>query len=153
MQSQFAVAARTPRRALAALPTILALVQAAGGQTIPHPNPNAQQDAQTVRHRGDVRHLPDPLQDRLEELARRPHSTLPIQAYAEADHPSQLFQYYLIDTHGFEPNVFTHIFPGVNDQVMLTATGGNGGIPTVGAVRLVLEPKPGLPTDPDDPRA
>jgi hypothetical protein len=26
-------------------------------------------------------------------------------------------------------------------------------LPTVGAVRVVLEPKPGLPTDPNNPRA
>jgi hypothetical protein len=32
-------------------------------------------------------------------------------------------------------------------------TGANCGLPTVGAVRVVLEPKPGLPTDPNDPRA
>jgi hypothetical protein len=36
---------------------------------------------------------------------------------------------------------------------MLTAAGGNCGLPTVGAVRVVLEPKPGLPTDPNDVRA
>lgn len=37
--------------------------------------------------------------------------------------------------------------------MQLTATGGNCGLPTVGAVRVVLEPKPGLPTDPNNPRA
>jgi hypothetical protein len=59
-----------------------------------------------------------------------------------------------LDTTGFEPNVFTAIIPGVNDgNVQLTATGGNCGLPTVGAVRVVLEPKPGLPTDPTNPRA
>jgi hypothetical protein len=36
---------------------------------------------------------------------------------------------------------------------MLTATGGNCGLPTIGAVRLVVEPKPGLPTDPNDVKA
>jgi len=51
------------------------------------------------------------------------------------------------------PNVFTTIFPGVNDHVQLTVTGANCGLPTVSAVRVVLEPKPGLPTDPNDPRA
>ena len=57
-------------------------------------------------------------------------------------------------TTGFEPNVFTAIIPGVNDgNVQLTATGGNCGLPTVGAVRVALEPKPGLPTDPTNPRA
>jgi hypothetical protein len=106
-----------------------------------------------VANRGDVRHLPLALKQRLLILAGRNHSTLPIQAFAEANRPSQLFQYFLIDTHGFERNVFTTIFPGVNDQVMLTVTGPNGDVPTIGSVRLVLEPKPGLPTDPDDPRA
>jgi len=118
-----------------------------------HANPNAAQDRATVANRGDIRKLPQPLKDRLVRLADRPHSFLPIQAFAEADGPSQLFQYYLLDTTGFEPNVFTALFPGVNDAVQLTATGGNCGLPTVGSVRVVLEPKPGLPTDPNNPRA
>ncbi|RFP19607.1 hypothetical protein D0T23_02575 [Duganella sp. BJB475] len=118
-----------------------------------HPNPHAAFDREAVRHRGDIRRLPDQLQDRLERLAERPHSYLPIQAFAEADKPSQLFQYYLLATEGFEPNPFTARFPGINDQAMLTATGGNCGLPTIGAVRLVVEPKPGLPTDPNDVRA
>ncbi len=118
-----------------------------------HANPNAAQDRATVANRGDVRKLPQPLKDRLTQLADRPPSFLPIQAFAEADGPSQLFQYYLLDTTGFEPNVFTALFPGVNDAVQLTATGGNCGLPTVGSVRVVLEPKPGLPTDPNNPRA
>jgi hypothetical protein len=118
-----------------------------------HPNATAAQDIETVAHRGDVVHLPDPLRDRLIELAGRPHSVLPVQARAEADKPSQLFQYYLLDTHGFEPNVFTALFPGINDLAQLTATGPACGLPTIGAVRLVVEPKPGLPTEPTDPRA
>jgi len=76
-----------------------------------------------------------------------------LQAFAEAGKPSQLFQYYLLTTNGFEPNVFTNIIPGVNDTVQLTATGGDCGLPTIGAVRLVLEPKPGLPTNPAHPKA
>jgi hypothetical protein len=118
-----------------------------------HPNPNATTDMTTVRNRGDISHLPDPLKNQLVTLAGRPHSVLPVQAYAEADQPSQLFQYYLLDTHGFEPNVFTARIPGVNDTAMLTATGGNCGLPTIGGVRLVVEPKPGLPTDPNNVRA
>jgi hypothetical protein len=118
-----------------------------------HPNPNAAADVAAVHNRGDIRFLPDPLQDRLERMASRPHSVLPVQAYAEADHPSMLFQYYLLDTSGFEPNPFTARFRGINDQAMLTATGGNCGLPTIGAVRLVVEPKPGLPTDPSNVRA
>jgi len=76
-----------------------------------------------------------------------------MQAFDEADQPDQLFQYYLLDTTGFEPNVFTSTIPGVNDAVQLSVTGGNCGLPTVGAVRVNLEPKPGLPTDPNNPRA
>ena len=38
--------------------------------------------------------------------------------------------------------------PGINDQAIQTAaTAANGGLPTIGAVRVTLEPKPGLPTD------
>src|SRR5436190_23096603 len=118
-----------------------------------HPNPRAALGMETVANRGDIRKLPAPLKERLVQLAGRPHSVLPVQAFAEADQPSQLFQYYLLDTTGFEPNVFTTSIPGVNDQVELSVTGGNCGQPTIGTVRLVLEPKPGLPTDPNDPNA
>jgi hypothetical protein len=118
-----------------------------------HPNPNAAADRATVHNRGDIVNLPDQLQDRLERMADRPHTYLPLQVFAEADKPSQLFQYYLLSTQGFEPNPFTARFPGINDTAMLTATGGNCGLPTIGAVRLALEPKPGLPTDPRDVRA
>ncbi|HZE68870.1 MAG TPA: hypothetical protein VE135_04995 [Pyrinomonadaceae bacterium] len=118
-----------------------------------HPNPSATQDMATVRNRDDVKNLPAPLKDRLAILAGRPHSILPVQAFAEADKPSQLFQYYLLDTHGFEPNVFTSRIPGVNDAAQLTVTGADCGLDTIGVVRLVLEPKPDLPTDPNNPRA
>ena len=124
-----------------------------------HPNATAGMDVALVGNRGDVRNLPGPLKDRLLKLAFRPHSQLPTQAYAEArfddgkPKPSQLFQYYLLDTTGFEPNPFTATFPGVNDTAMLTATGPDCGLPTIGAVREVVEPKPGLPTDPNDVRA
>jgi hypothetical protein len=118
-----------------------------------HANQQAAQDEAAVRARGDIALLPSPLQDRLAQLANRPHSQLPTQAYAEADGASQLFQYYLLDTSGFQTNVFTTLIPGVNDKAQLTAAGGNCGLPTVGAVRVVLEPKPGLPTDPKDPGA
>jgi hypothetical protein len=84
---------------------------------------------------------PESWQDRLAQLANRPHTYLPLQVFNEADNPSQLFQYYLLDTTGFEPNVFTTIFPGVNDHVQLSVTGANCGLPTVGAVRVVLEPE------------
>ena len=118
-----------------------------------HPNPNAAADRLTIENRGDTAKLPDSLKNRLVRLADRGHTYLPLQIFAESDKRSQLFQYYLLDTEGFEPNVFTTIFPGVNDAAQLTATGGNCGLPTVGAVRVVLEPKPGLPTDPRNPKA
>jgi hypothetical protein len=118
-----------------------------------HPNPRAALDMETVANRDDIRKLPAPLKERLVELAGRPHSVLPVQTFSEADQPSQLFQYYLLDTTGFEPNVFTTLIPGVNDAAQLSVTGANCGLPTIGTVRVVLEPKPGLPTDPNDPRA
>jgi hypothetical protein len=118
-----------------------------------HTNPNAAQDRQTVLARGDIQNLPAQLQNRIGDIAAGPHSYLPIQAFAEADKSSLLFQYYLLDTNGFEPNVFTTVIPGVNDTAMKTATGANCALPTVGSVREVIEPKPGLPTDPNDPRA
>src|SRR5438552_12486911 len=144
--------------------TMLLLATAAREQQPPppcHPNPNANLNMATVRSRGDIRNLPGPLKDRLVQLAGRPHSQLPTQAYAEAHFdeppfkpkPSQLFQYYLLDTTGFESNPFTSLIPGVNDAAMLTATGPDCGLSTVAAVRVVLEPKPGLPTDPNDVRA
>lgn len=123
-----------------------------------HSNPDAFRDISSVLTRGDVKDLPDPLKNQLAILAGRPHSQLPTQAYAEAHtdnkpKPSQLFQYYLLDTKGFEPNPFTSLIKGVNDVAMLTATGADCGLSTIGAVREVVEPKPGLPTDPNDPRA
>src|SRR3989475_5671980 len=126
-----------------------------------HPNLQANQDMAAVKTRGDIVNLPDPLKARLVRLADRPHSQLPTQAYAEAHFdtapikpkPSQLFQYYLLDTTGFEPNPFTATFSGLNDTAMLTATGPQCNLPTIGSVRVVLEPKPGLPTDPNDVRA
>src|SRR5437868_6104687 len=101
-----------------------------------HPNPHAAADRDAVEDRGDIENLPQPLKDRLIRLADRPHTALPLQAYAEADKPSQLFQYYLLDTENFEPNVFTTIIKGVNDTAQLSATGGDCGLPTVGAVRV-----------------
>ena len=161
----------TPRRVMRAmLPVLVGLCMATitpngiyAEQPPPpcHPNRHANEDMTKVRTRGDIRELPDPLKDRLVQLAGRPHSQLPTQAYAEAHFdkpplkpkPSQLFQYYLLETTGFEANPFTSQIRGVNDTAMLTATGPDCGLPTLGAVRVVLEPKPGLPTDPNDVRA
>jgi hypothetical protein len=101
--------------------------------------------------RGDIRNLPGPLKDRLTTLAARPSTFPPMTAFSEAPTPSKLFQYYLVDTKHFQPNVFTTTIPGINDGVAPTATGPNHDLPTIGAVRVVVEPKPGLPTDPNNP--
>jgi hypothetical protein len=118
-----------------------------------HGNLNFFADGTAVATRGDIVSLPAPLKNQLTRLACRPHSTLPIQFFAEANSPSQLFQYYLLDANGFEPNVFTSLITGVNETAMFTASGANCGLPTIAAVRLVVEPKEGLPDDPGNPRA
>jgi hypothetical protein len=136
--------------------TGLALVSlAAHAQNEDLNSPSASNaDEQFVLHRGDVLQLPEPLRQRLGLLASRPHTYNPMRAFAEADKPSQLFQYYLLNVGGFQPNVFTTIIPGVNDHAIPTAANAaNHRLPTIGAVRVVLEPKPGLPTDPRDPGA
>jgi len=118
------------------------------------PNETAAVDVATVARRGDIVNLPEPLETRILQLAARPHTYLPIHAFAEADKPSLLFQYYLLDTNGFQPNIFTSKIQGLNDSAVPTAANeANCGQPTIGSVRLVVEPKPGLPTDANNPRA
>src|SRR5215475_2403100 len=97
---------RFARTALLVAAATLA-AHAARAQTPAHPNPFAQFDRLVVTHRGDVRRLPAPLKQRLGDLAARPHSVLPVQAFAEVDAPSRLFQYYLLDSKSFQPNVFS----------------------------------------------
>lgn len=111
-------------------------------------------EALEVARRGDLVNAPFPVRKQLVQQTIRPHTYPPQITFAEADEASQLFQYYLLDTTGFEPNVFTSRIPGINDRALQTgANAANGGLPTVGVVRLALEPKEGLPTDPDDPGA
>jgi hypothetical protein len=148
----------TRNGALFALTTLaLAAVTAAtvGAQTAGRNGADREPSFRSIKSRGDIKLLPAPLQGRLVELAGRPHSLLPLTVFSEADESSQLFGYYLLDTTGFQPNVFTSLVPGINDNGVIPtgANFPNGGLPTVGAVRMTLEPKPGLPTDPDDPRA
>src|SRR6516165_12062200 len=98
------------------VPTLLSAATARAEQPPApcHPNPTADADEAGLRGRGDIVNLPGELKDRLAQLANRPHTYLPLQVFNEADGNSQLFQYYLLDTTGFEPNVFTAIIPGVN---------------------------------------
>jgi hypothetical protein len=132
---------------LSTLPTLL------GSGAAPRPVKVDRAAQARLLARRDVRHLPKQLKDRLAELAGRPVTYPPLTVFAEADKPSQLFGYYLLDTTGFEPNVFTTTIAGINDGTAPTATGANGDLPTIASVRLVLEPKPDLPTDPNDPGA
>ena len=141
-------------------PTHLAALAALGLTAVlatPATAGEAEETASTpawIKDRGDIRHLPGPLKNRIAALAARPHTYVPMRAFSEADKPSQLFQYYLLDTKNFQPNVFTAVIPGINDGVIRTAANAaNGGLRTIGSVRVSLEPKPGLPTDPEDPRA
>jgi hypothetical protein len=113
--------------------------------------------------RGDIAPLSSlpattPLQDRLVTLDCSPHSVTPLQVFAEADpvtRKSRLFMFYVLNNTSFQPSVFTTRIPKVNDDpsTMLTVWGANCNLPTLGAVRVALEPKPSLPSDPDDPRA
>ncbi len=98
-------------------------------------------------NRGDIVNLPQPLKDRLAQLIEQPHAYPAVTAFNEAAKPSLLFQYYLLDQNSFQPNVFTAQIAGIND----TATPPAGG--ASGAIRVVLEPKPGKPLDPHDVHA
>ena len=118
------------------------------------PNGFAQNGAAGIANRGDVRSLPDPLKERVVEMARRPTSYLPQIAFSEADDRSLLVQYFLLDSTQFQPNIFTTIIPGINNGTRPTAANAaNHQLPTIGSIRVVVEPKPGFPTDPNDPRA
>jgi len=157
---------------------LAALIPAAAraAQTCPAPTavpPQVDPDSGKLCHpstctpglctRGDIAPLASqpatqPLQDRLVTLDCSPHSVAPLQVFAEADpvtRKSRLFQYYLLDNTGFQPSVFTTKVVGLNDDpsTMKTVWGADCGLPTLGAARLALEPKPALPSDPDDPRA
>src|SRR6266852_9249213 len=106
MRHYAVIGARTVRFcSVLALTAPAVLASAGAGAEQPpapcHPNPNAAADSAAVAARGDVVNLPKPLKDRLIRLADRPHTYLPMQAFAEAHNPdgtpkpSQLFQYYL----------------------------------------------------------
>src|SRR5262249_7775711 len=168
---------RTGRVPVLAALGLAILIRAAGAaQTCPSPTavpPEIDPDSGKMCNpsactpgfcaRGDIAPLASQpatlaLQNRLVTLDCSPHSIAPVQVFAEADpvtRKSRLFQYYLLDSTGFQPSVFTTKIPGINDDpsTMKTVWGANCGLATIGSVRLELEPKPGLPSDPDDPRA
>ena len=87
----------------------------------------------------DIAPLPGALCDQLIELVNRPHSSLPLAVFSEADDPSLLSSYYLLNTSEFEPNPFTAPIAGINDSALPTGSNSaNGGLPTIGTVRLVF---------------
>ena len=136
-RSRRGISKRATRMGLVAIATLSCTALPLRSDAGSHPNPTAEQDEATVLNRGDVVHLPAPLKRALGELAEEPHTYLPLQVFAEADKPSQLFQYYLLDTNGFEPNIFTAIIPGINDSAIPTAANAaNGQRPTFGTVRF-----------------
>jgi hypothetical protein len=106
-----------------------------------------EKEVRQLLKRGDIKALPDQLKARLAQLVELPHAFPAVPAFNEAANPSQLFQYYLLDQTSFQPNVFTAQIPGINDTATPPADGA------LGAIRVVLEPKPGLPTDPNDVHA
>lgn len=81
---------------------------------------------------------------KLAELRLKPHDYLPLSIKSD-EIP---YRYALLDNTSFQPNVFTSRIPGVNDKATPTA----GGPGTTGLVRMAIQRKPGLPTNPDDPR-
>ncbi len=147
MNSLYRIALTYPTAAL------LTSVGCSSPNTDPRDASPTASECEQLSAREDIRNLPVPLKTRLCETADRPKSYGPMTAFSEADTPSQLFQYYLLDTNSFQPNIFTSEIVGINDGTKPTGTGPNANRPTIGAVRVVLEPKPGRPTDPSDPDA
>ncbi len=88
-----------------------------------HPNPRAALDMETVANRGDIRKLPAPLKERLVQLAGRPHSVLPVQAFAEADQPSQLFKPGL-PTDPNDPQAFIDVFTDIDPLFVINNESG-----------------------------
>lgn len=127
--------------ALAALLPLLATTFLAS------PTSATEKEVRQLLNRADVKHLPDPLKAQLAQLIELPHAFPAIPAFNEAANPSRLFQYYLVDQTSFQPNVFTAQIAGINDTATPPANGA------LGAIRVVLEPKPGKPLDPNDVHA
>jgi hypothetical protein len=111
------------------------------------PSAATEKEVGRLLKRGDIKQLPDPLKARLAQLIELPHAFPAVPAFNEAANPSRLFQYYLLDQTSFQPNVFTAQIPGINDTATPPADSA------LGAIRVVVEPKPGLPTDPNDVHA
>ena len=126
------------KSALALLPALLA-----AGFLVSPSFANEREENQLLQ-REDIKSLPEALQARLVQLIEQPHAFPAVPAFNEAANPSLLFQYYLLDQTSFQPNVFTTTIPGINDTATPPASGA------LGAIRVVIEPKPGKPLDPNN---
>src|SRR6185369_13385665 len=105
--------ATTIRGALLALALLAAVLGAATGSS-----GAPQAGGEHISGRGNIHGLPRALRQRLVDHAAPPHTYTPMRVFAEADKPSQLFEYYLLDGTDIEPNVFTSIIPGINDHAI-----------------------------------
>lgn len=113
---------------------------AQSGKTIP----KGKKDVKTVAKREDIKSLPQPLKDALLFLAGAPNTFVPSSVYNEffmTKKNALLFQYYLINAKGFEPNAFTTRVPGFTDGV------------AQGTVRVIISPDPNSTFDPNSPAA
>ncbi|MFT5163244.1 MAG: hypothetical protein ACI9FJ_001830 [Alteromonadaceae bacterium] len=81
-------------------------------------------------------------------MKSKPH-TYSAQNIFKASNSKDFAQYAVLDNHGFQDNVFTGHVQGINDTADLTASDEN----TVGLARMVVLDKPGITTDPSDPRS
>jgi hypothetical protein len=71
--------------ALASMGLAAVAATAIGAQTAGSNGADREANFRSLRERGDIRFLPAPLQERLLELAGRPHSYLPLTVFSEAD--------------------------------------------------------------------
>ena len=121
----------------------LALTSAAA-QDVDSADSAVSPDVQTLLQRQDIVHLPAALKNVLATMAGRPNTYSPARAFAEADSPASFSSTTCSTRKNFQPNIFTAIVPGINDHAIPTAANAaNPQLPTMGAVRVVLEPKPG----------
>jgi hypothetical protein len=75
--------------------------------------------------------------------------TYPVQNAFMNNTLSNFAQFAVLNNHTFQDNVFTGHVQGLNDTAELTASDEN----TVGLARMVVLDKPGITTDPSDPRS
>ncbi len=88
------------------------------------------------------------MRETLQTMRSRPHTYDPQDIY-ENNAVESVFRYAVLDNNNFQPNIFTRNIPGINENSELTAADAN----TVGLARMVVLDKPGVTSDPNDPRS